>query len=392
MSVGGVGGDIAGDFGRLSVGVVGGGFAGGYCAARLAEAGVPVTLYDAKRAPGMPPNTTGGIAWHWIHTYVRDLPRDCISAEINTVRIVGPGGVEGVSSGDSPLLRDRMGAVLDEPRTLAWLEARVRALGGHVRRPVRIESLREVDEHSHVILADGWTSRLGRELGLTTPMTDEDHHSGVEFVVPASGQKADEIVIYFGRHVAPQGYLWDFPAGFGRLRKIGLGISMREQRRRAAIEYLRDQATLRGWNLARIVSQDGGVIPTSRPVRELRLGRYHVIGAAPRWCAPMPGGGIVPACASAAACVAELLGRQADLSWLSKEMQLRYRLKRLLYVLSDASLDRLVRKLDLTLRTPGPLNPIAERKRVLWRVLLSMVPSLLVDYLAGGCDVAWPLD
>jgi hypothetical protein len=62
-----------------------------------------------------------------------------------------------------------------------------------------------------------------------------------------------------------------------------------------------------------------------------------------------------------AACVDEILGWPADLSWLSKEMRLRYRLKRLLYVLSDASLNRLARKLDLTLRTPGPLNPIQSR-------------------------------
>ncbi len=392
MSAGGIGGDIAGDLGGLSVGVVGGGFAGDYCAARLAEAGVPVTVYDAKRAPGTPPNTTGGIAWHWVHSFVPDIPRDCISAEINTVRIVGPGGVESVVSGENPLLRDRMGVVLNEPRTLAWLESRVRAAGGDVRRPVRIESLGELDMYDHVILADGWTSRLGRELGLTTPMADDDHHSGVEFVLPASGQKADEIAVYFGRHVTPEGYLWDFPAEFGRLRKVGLGISMREQRRRAAIEYLREQGALRGWDLAKTVSQDGGVIPTSRPVHEHRRGRYHVIGDAARWCDPMTGGGIFPAWASAAACVDEILGGPADLSWLAREMRIRYRLKRLLYVLSDASLDRLVRKLDLTLRTPGPLNPIAERKRVLWRVLLPMIPSLVADYLVGEYDVAWPLD
>ncbi len=392
MSAGGNGGDIAGDLGGLSVGVVGGGFAGDYCAARLAEAGVPVTVYDAKQAPGTPSNTTGGIAWHWIHTFVPDLPRNCINAEINTVRIVGPGGVEGVISGDNPLLRDRMGVVLDEPRTLAWLEARVRAAGGDVRRPVRIESLHEVDGYDHVILADGWTSRLGRELGLTMPMADEDHHVGVELIVPASGQRADEIMIYFGRRIAPQGYMWDFPTEHGQLRKVGLGISMREQRRHAAIEYLREQAALRGWDFARTVSQDGGVIPTSRPVREHRRGKYHIVGDAARWCDPMTGGGIFPAWASAAACVEEILGRPADLSWLQKEMQLRYRLKRLLYVLSDASLDRLVRKLDLTLRTPGPLNPIAERKRVMWRVLLPMIPSLLADYLVGEYDVAWPLD
>ena len=36
-------------------------------------------------------------------------------------------------------------------------------------------------------------------------------------------------------------------------------------------------------------------------------------------------------------------------------------------VLSDASLDRLLRKLDPTLRPSPPLNQIAERKRVLSR-------------------------
>jgi glycine/D-amino acid oxidase-like deaminating enzyme len=59
----------------VRVAVVGGGF-GGRCAALVLQEShaVEVTLHEAKRSPGTPPNTVGGIAWHWTPVPSRTSP------------------------------------------------------------------------------------------------------------------------------------------------------------------------------------------------------------------------------------------------------------------------------------------------------------------------------
>ena len=353
-----------------------------YAALVLARNGAVVNVYDAKERPGWPPNSTNGIAWHWVNEFIPDMPQDCISARINSVRLIGPHGAEGVLRADNPLLKDRMGVVLDEPRAIAWLQSMVMNCGGTIHRPVRVNSVAEIPgygSHTATVIADGWASKAGTEVGLTTPLRDDDRHSGFEYVMEPNGEAPDEIVLWFGTRKVPKGYIWSFPQDNGKLRRVGIGIPLSEHRMRPVDRYFQDFLKAEGYR-GPVYAREGGVIPTARPVPRYTDGRHWVVGDAGRFCDPLTGGGIFEALATGRAAAQQILKMPDadDLQWLIKELRLRYRLKHLLYKFSDRTFDRMVRSLDMVFNGER-LNPIAERKRVLPPIIIKMLPNIIAD-------------
>jgi digeranylgeranylglycerophospholipid reductase len=378
----------------MNVAVVGGGYAGMYAAGMLAAYGQSsVDVYDAKTRPGWPPNSTNGIAWHWIREFMPDMPQSCISARINSVRLVGPGGAEGVLRADNPILKDRMGVVLDEPRTIEWLQSVAEKRGAVVHRPVRISSTRDIPGYSAldaVVIADGWSSKVGTEVGLTTELPDDDRHSGFEYVMEPNNEAPDEIVLWFGTRKVPKGYIWSFPQDNGSLRRVGIGIPLSEHRKRSVDTYFQEFLSSEGYK-GKIHAREGGVIPTARPVPRYTDGRHWVVGDAGRWCDPLTGGGIFEALATGRAAAQQIVhSRNADdLDWLYSELRLRYRLKRMLYRFSDRTFDKMVRQLDMAFSRES-INPIAERKRVLLPIIIKMLPNIIADTVMhhGGIGMA----
>lgn len=367
----------------MRIAVVGGGYAGMYAAGLLAaDKDTVVDVYDAKTRPGWPPNSTNGIAWHWVREFIPDMPSQCISARINSVRLIGPGGTEGVLRADNPFLKDRMGVVLDEPATIAWLQSIAENCGAAIHRPVRINSTHDIPHYSGldaVVIADGWSSKVGTEVGLTTQLPDDDRHSGFEYVMEPNNEAPDEIVLWFGTAKVPKGYLWSFPQDNGKLRRVGIGIPLSEHRKKPVDAYFQEFLKGEGYT-GKVVAREGGVIPTARPVPKYTDGKHWVAGDAGRFCDPLTGGGIFEALATGRAATQQIRGMpDADnLEWLYKELRLRYRLKRMLYKFSDRTFDKMVRQLDMTFNRDS-INPIAERKRVLMPIIIKMLPNIIGD-------------
>lgn len=367
----------------MKVAVVGGGYAGMYAAGLLAlDSNSTVDVYDAKTRPGWPPNSTNGIAWHWVREFIPDMPEQCISARINSVKLIGPGGAEGVLRADNPFLKDRMGVVLDEPATVSWLQSVAEKWGAAIHRPVRINGTKDIPHYSEldaVVIADGWSSKVGTEVGLTTPLPDDDRHSGFEYVMEPNGEAPDEIVLWFGTRKVPKGYIWSFPQDNGKLRRVGIGIPLSEHRKKPVDAYFQEFLKSEGYT-GKIVAREGGVIPTARPVPKYTDGKHWVVGDAGRFCDPLTGGGIFEALATGRAAAQQIGGIAGtdSLDWLYRELRLRYRLKRLLYRFSDRTFDRMVRQLDMTFNRDS-IDPIAERKRVLAPIILKMSPNIIAD-------------
>ena len=88
--------------------------------------------------------------------------------------------------------------------------------------------------------------------------------------------------------------------------------------------------------------------------------------------------------ASGQAAAAWTTGRPVpSLEWLYKELERRYRLKRILYRMSDRSLDRLMGKFNLEVDVPT-VDPFEMSARLVGRIVLSMLPSIAMDRLRGG--------
>ena len=119
-------------------------------------------------------------------------------------------------------------------------------------------------------------------------------------------------------------------------------------RQRAAPSYLDDFIARCNIRRADLEKVGGGVIPTARPNRYPASGKYMAIAEAARLTDPIRGAGIHQSLASGQAAAAWATGRPVpSLEWLYKELERRYRLKRILYRLSDRSLDRLMGKFNL---------------------------------------------
>ena len=380
----------------MKIAIVGGGFAGMYAAARLSvRRDIGVTVFDAKARPGYPANTTGGIANTWIDRFLPFMSGTpetdrCITAHITSVKLVGPSGGAALLSSDNPFLSNRMGVVLDEPNTIEWLEEYAKCASCvEVQRPVRITDVKQLDGFDRVILADGWASKIGTQLGMTPPLHPLDQHQGFEYVIRAQKQDPGQIEIYLGQRVAPAGYVWDFPAQMGRVRRFGVGIPLAENRKRSALSYLQEFADAHGIDISAPVAKEGGVIPTGPASKVIHKGKYFAIGDAAHWCDPLTGGGIFPALASADAVVNYLTGdaKTINLGWLYREMRLRYRLKYILINMQDRSLDRLVERMNITFNGPE-LNPITERKRLLPKIIIPLIPDIIDAKLHGNYRTA----
>ncbi len=195
----------------LSVGIVGAGPAGSFCAARLAAGGAAVTLYDDSHPREKPcgGGVTAGVFGRWPELEaVRAVGRPSTA-----VRMRGPRG-RLVSFGlDDPIW------IFARRELDGWLLEQARAVGArHV--PVRVRAVARSGErggveldlgsgtahHDVVVGADGASSIVRRAFGAGLPLGWGTYATAGYFV---EGLDEGEIHVEFPRAFA--GYLWAFP-------------------------------------------------------------------------------------------------------------------------------------------------------------------------------------
>ncbi|MBN2789941.1 MAG: NAD(P)/FAD-dependent oxidoreductase [Candidatus Delongbacteria bacterium] len=88
-----------------------------------------------------------------------------------------------------------------------------------------------------VIAADGVESRVGRWAGIKTTPKFNDIESCVQYTMSDIDVEEDRMDFYFGKDIAPTGYLWVFPKD-KRTANVGLGINGEYSRKKKAVNYL----------------------------------------------------------------------------------------------------------------------------------------------------------
>jgi digeranylgeranylglycerophospholipid reductase len=200
-----------------------------------------------------------------------------------------------------------------------------------------------------------------------------------------SGVAVEEGVLdfYFGKDVAPGGYVWVFPKGKDRAN-VGIGISVDLAKDRSAIRYLEEFVAKR-FPGGSILTKVAGGVPCAKTCDEIVRNNVLLVGDAAHQVNPTSGGGIisgmiggmiggqVAAEAVANNDIAHL--REYATRWhkrLGWRHEVFYRIKEGISSLSDETLNRICRD---GLALPDEKRTVGG----IFRTALWNQPSLLLD-------------
>ena len=285
---------------KYDIVVVGGGPAGSWAAKHAAEKGVSVLLLEKDREIGMSVRCAEGISEVGLRSLV-DV-KDCwIAQVIKGLRLIAPNGtvVESSAEGFGIVLnRKQFDYDLAHMASQAGAEVVTKAyVHGLLKRDGRVTGVKlsHMGQEckvscSIVIGADGVESRVGRWAGLDTRTIPKDMETCVQMTLTNIDIDPDIVEFYFGRQVAPGGYLWIFPKGSGTAN-VGLGISGLYSRNKKPLHYLREFVGDR-FPDASILKTVAGGVPVMPTLKEIVKDGLILAGDAAHQANPVSGGGI----------------------------------------------------------------------------------------------------
>ncbi len=316
-----------------------------------------VLLIEKRKQPGTPVNSTGAVPIEWINKMGVFPSKECIAGNLSGLELVAPNGESAVLKNAQP-----DGMVLYPDRYVKWLADRAVDAGNELVTDtifkgltlenggdpkVAVETSRGTFRGRYVVGADGAASPVGRSAGLGERPAPEDMHIGMEYTVENKGVQDPEVFrLYLGHEVAPLGYAWSFPEGEDRL-KVGLGIpqSTSLNVKRMVEKFLDKYPEFK----TPISKSNGGIIPTAPPLKTAVKKNIVLVGDAAHFCSPLHGGGIWFGMLSgqlAAAALSRSDPAMYDRLWKSKlggVLSRHYKLKRVIYSMSDNNFDDLIK-------------------------------------------------
>jgi len=275
------------------VAIVGGGPAGLLTARRCAEAGLDVVLFEEHAVLGEPTHCTGIISLET--AALAKIPDEIVLGRFKRAKLVSPGGavceVSWTASGSEEIL------VMDRGQFDRGLAELARSAGAAIRTGARVDSV-EVDDQGVTldvggesvraracVLACGVSYRLHRQLGFGLP-SQLVHTAQVE----VDAAPADAVELYFGREVAPDGFLWVVPIRRGNHPRLKVGVLARGDAGACLSRFLESP---RLWS--RLRSSPRRVIRRLLPLEpapQTAAERVLLVGDAGGFTKPTTGGGI----------------------------------------------------------------------------------------------------
>lgn len=206
--------------------IIGGGPSGLYAARLLALSGLEAVVLERKPSVGQDVVCTGIVNSEIFREY--DIGPDSRTGDIQSVRMIGPGGETVLYSHPAPFA-----SVVDRSAFDRGLAARAVEAGARVKEGRDVSEVCLTAEGVEVrtasraagpekwrarmaVLATGCHHRLLRRAGLKPPRTILH---GVQAEIPSAGEEAT--AVYLGRSYVQAGFGWAVPARSGRM-KIGL--------------------------------------------------------------------------------------------------------------------------------------------------------------------------
>lgn len=273
--------------------IVGGGPAGLLTARRCAEAGLDVVLFEEHPQIGEPTHCTGIISLETAE--LAKIPDDIVLGRLSRARLVSPRGaaceVRWAASGSEEIL------VVDRGQFDRGLAEHAQRAGAVIRAGARVDGI-EVEERGvrldvdgraiaarACVLACGVSYRLHRQLGLGLPGLVV-HTAQVE----VDAEPGETVELYFGRQVAPDGFLWAVPIRRGNRPGLKLGALARGDAGACLGRFIERPAVWR-----RLRCAPGRMIRRLLPLEPAPLtatNRMLLVGDAGGFTKPTTGGGI----------------------------------------------------------------------------------------------------
>ncbi|MCG8608272.1 NAD(P)/FAD-dependent oxidoreductase, partial [bacterium] len=376
--------------------VVGGGPGGAWAAKHAASRGASVLLLEKDREVGVPVRCAEAVGERGLKAVVQPEPR-WISNVIEGVVLVAPDGREVVIESE-----DQRGYMLDRKifdydlvriATEEGVEVVTKAYVYDVIKPngtvqgIRLQHLGDDYEvHAPLVIgADGVESRVGRWAGLRTNIKMKDMESCMQVTLSNVDVDPKYIYFYFGREVAPGGYLWVFPKS-RKMANVGLGISGEYAKFKSAKRYLQEFIDRQFPDAATLYTVVGGV-PCATTLKRIVGDGLMLVGDAAHQVNPISGGGIVTAMIAgriagrlAADAIAAKDFSERKLSRYPKEWHQAegknhercYRIKKAVYTLTDEDLNKTA---DTVLRLPAEQRTLTR----IFKTALFKHPGLILD-------------
>ena len=142
-----------------------------------------------------------------------------------------------------------------------------------------------------VIAADGVESRVGKWAGIDTTCKIDDMESCAQVTISGPEFIENELDLYFGKSVAPGGYIWVFPKG-KNIANVGVGINVSDAKEKSATKYL-EEFLEKHFPDAAILTRIAGGVPCAVTIDEIVKENIMLIGDAAHQVNPISGGGII---------------------------------------------------------------------------------------------------
>jgi len=353
--------------------VVGMGPGGSTAARYAAKGGAKVIAIDKRAEIGTPIQCAEGVSESVFEKLELEPNPRWISRSVPYVRLVSPSG-HVVDLNDERVAKIKFGFVLDRKvfdkdlATFAVIEGADMHLKTRFVTGERLENgtmrvyARQFGEDitidaKMIIAADGVASRVGPFFGIKTFVPLKHIESCVQYEM--TGMELDDAIeMYFGKDVAPGGYVWIFPKSEDTAN-VGIGIipSLTDKNAKYYLDKFLETPRMKG---ARFVELNAGGVPVSRPLEETYGDGILLVGDAARLVNPLTGGGITTAIVSgkyagkvAAEAVSannfgkEYLMRYQEL-WqddFGKSLEVYFKAQEVLVSMSDKELDDAARSM-----------------------------------------------
>lgn len=317
---------------RYDVVVIGAGPAGSMTARYAAEAGASVLMLERDREAGIPVRCAEGVSHNGIASFI-EIDQKWIAGKIDVACLHSPDGEKAYmyNNGAGYVLERRLfdtelcnlaiaaGAKMLTKADATGLEFTEGKISG-VKYTYNGEE--RIAECQIVIGADGVESRVGRWAGIKTVLELNDIDTCIQYTVYGEDFEADTCHFYFGREVAPGGYIWIFPKG-KHCANIGIGISGDLAKSKGPKEYL-DEFMAKEFPNAQVNYTVYGGVPTRWGLEEYIKDNIMLVGDAARQVNPITGGGIVQAMI-AGRIAGKVAGESIKASNSSKKFLLKYK-------------------------------------------------------------------
>ncbi len=280
--------------------VVGAGPAGCSAAKDLAEKGYDVVVYEKRQEIGSPKRCGEGLSSTAVKELDLDIPDNCKTQSINGALVYSPNG-ENVTID----LDETVGWVLERKMFDKWMARRASEAGATIRAKanvvdllpdnrgvvVNIDGNKRKVESSVVIGAGGVEAPVTRMAGIKKSSNLQLVDSGYQYeMTNLELRDENKLELYFGKDIAPRGYVWVFPKGENKAN-VGIGIGGDDDR---TAKYYLDRFIDKSdrFKNASIVEVNSGMIPVGGFLDNMVSDNFVSVGDAANQVNPIHGGGI----------------------------------------------------------------------------------------------------